>query len=219
MEPDRPYPILAPSILAADHGNLLSGLSAVLDQPCPWLHLDIMDGHFVPNLSFGPATVQSLRRAAPDLFFDTHLMLQNPHQFVDAFADAGSDLICFHIEPSVPVRDTLRHIQARGLQCGLALNPATPAEAIRPFLKDIDLVLVMTVWPGFGGQSFIDDCLPKISQLRRWREEDGSPFRIEVDGGINPQTLQQCKVAGADTFVAGTAFFKDAASLLGSMES
>lgn len=201
-------PLLAPSILAADHAALADGLHLVHSLPLQWLHLDIMDGHFVPNFSFGPQTVAALRQRSPDLFFDTHLMLDNPHQHVEAFAKAGANLISIHLEPDYPIADTLNHIRDLGCRTGIVLNPATPAEKARPFLPHVQLVLVMTVWPGFGGQSFIRDTLPKMLQLHQWRQSDNLSFRLEVDGGIDTETAPLCRSRGVDTFVAGTAFFK-----------
>jgi len=200
--------LLAPSILAGDHADLASALTVVQSLPVQWLHLDIMDGHFVPNLSFGPQTVADLRKRAPELFFDVHLMLSRPDQYVEAFAEAGANLITIHAEPEIDHRATLAAIKAQGCQTGIALNPGTPAEAVKPFLAEVDLVLVMTVWPGFGGQSFIEDTVAKMQQIAAWRTELGCDFRLEVDGGINLKTAATCRAAGVDTFVAGTAFFK-----------
>lgn len=201
-------PRLAPSILAADHAELARGLERIESLPIKWLHLDIMDGHFVPNLSFGPQTVAALRQRNSSLFFDTHLMLSNPQEHLDAFIEAGSNLISVHVEPDFDTAAALSAIRKAGRGCGLVLNPDTPPEAALPFLTTIDLVLVMTVWPGFGGQRFIEDTLPKMAQLQAWRAEKGLKFRLEVDGGIDLHTAPRCHEQGVDTFVAGTAFFK-----------
>ena len=198
--------VLTPSILAANHAHLSAGAKTVEDLGLKWIHLDIMDGHFVPNLSFGPQTVAALRKES-SLFFDTHLMLDQPHLYIEAFAKAGSDLISIHIEPAFDHAATLARIHALGCQNGIVLNPGTPAEAIEPYLDQVDLVLVMTVQPGFGGQAFRRDMLAKISQIDRWRQERGLTFRLEVDGGIDLVTGLECRKAGADTFVAGTSFF------------
>jgi ribulose-phosphate 3-epimerase len=200
--------LLAPSILAGDHASLQESLAVVEQHQLRWLHLDIMDGHFVPNLSFGPQTVADLRKRNDKLFFDTHLMLDNPHRYIDAFADAGADLITIHVEPEYDIPATLQAIRQRRCLCGLALNPDTPPESVLSYLGEVELILVMTVWPGFGGQSFIESTLPKMRQLAQWRQELGYSFRLEVDGGINLKTAELCKQHGVDTLVAGTAFFK-----------
>jgi ribulose-phosphate 3-epimerase len=200
-------PILAPSLLASDHAALGKGAEAVAKLGLKWLHLDMMDGHFVPNLSFGPETLASLRRDGSKLFFDTHLMLSEPHKFVDPFAKAGASRITIHIEPQYDHAAALKAIRAHGCKAGMALNPGTPAEAIEPFLDQVDLVLVMTVQPGFGGQAFREDMLPKIAQVDRWRTERRLDMRIEVDGGIEVANAALCRAKGADTFVAGTSFF------------
>lgn len=200
--------ILAPSILAGDHANLASSAQQVAELGLTWIHLDIMDGHFVPNLSFGPALLAALRRTGSTLFFDTHLMLSEPHRYIEAFAKAGANLISIHIEPTYDHRAALSKIRSLGCQNGLVLNPQTPASAIAPFIADVDLILVMTVQPGFGGQSFRHDVIPKLQQIAAWRQQRGLTFRLEVDGGIDLETASACRAAGADTFVAGTAFFR-----------
>ena len=200
-------PILVPSLLASDHGALAESASAVAGLGLKWLHLDIMDGHFVPNLSFGPETLAALRRHGSTLFFDTHLMLSEPHLFIEAFAKAGADRITIHIEPEFDHSAAFKAIRAHGCKAGIALNPGTPAEAIEPYLGQVDLALVMTVQPGFGGQAFREEVLPKIAKVDGWRAERRLSLRIEVDGGIEVETAAQCRAKGADTFVAGTSFF------------
>lgn len=199
--------ILAPSILAGDHGDLKSGIRDIEDAAMPWVHLDIMDGHFVPNLTFGPQTVRALRQTTK-LFFDVHLMLDNPHRFIEPFVDAGADQISIHAEPDYPVMETLEQIRSHNRSAGIVINPDTPAEAVRPYLNVCDIVLLMTVEPGFGGQSFRHDVLNKIETIAGWREESGLRFRIEVDGGIDLKTAPLCTQRGVDTLVAGTSFFK-----------
>ncbi|MEI6465946.1 MAG: ribulose-phosphate 3-epimerase [Verrucomicrobiota bacterium] len=200
--------LLAPSLLAGDHANLGASAHTVADHGLNWLHLDLMDGHFVPNLSFGPETLAALRRAGSKLFFDTHLMLSAPQHYVDAFAKAGANLISIHIEAACDHLATLRRIRELGCQAGIVLNPGTPATAIAGLLDQVDLVLVMTVQPGFGGQPFRRDMLPKLQQIDTWRRERALSFRLEVDGGIDLATAAECRTAGADTFVAGTSFFR-----------
>jgi len=201
-------PLLAPSLLAGDHANLASSARIVQDLGLSWLHVDIMDGHFVPNLSFSPETVAALRRNGISLFFDVHLMLDQPERYLEAFAKAGANLISIHIEPEYDHAAALRRIRELGCQNGIVLNPGTPAEVIEPFLDQVDLVLAMTVQPGFGGQAFRRDVLPKLAQVNAWRSQRGLSFRLEVDGGIDASNAVDCRKQGVDTFVAGTTFFK-----------
>ena len=200
-------PILSPSLLAGDHARLGASVRQVEELGLRWIHLDIMDGHFVPNLSFGPQTVAAIR---PDskLFFDTHLMLDEPHRYIEAFARAGSNHISIHLEPAYDHLGTLARIRALGCGCGIVLNPGTPAEALEPVLAHVDLVLVMTVQPGFGGQAFRRDVMPKLRRISERRRELGLTFRLEVDGGIDLATAAECRAEGADTFVAGTSFYR-----------
>lgn len=201
-----PY-ILAPSILAGNHANLSDSIKTIEDSGAPWVHLDIMDGHFVPNLSFGPQTIADLRKIS-DLFFDTHLMLDNPQNFIELFAKAGSNNITIHVEPTYDIYQTLKEIRKLGLKCGVSLKPDTPPESLLPYLNEVDIVLVMTVQPGNGGQAFRQDLLPKIAKINQLRTEKNLNFRLEVDGGIDLPTAKLCQLQGADTFVTGTAFFK-----------
>ena len=200
--------ILTPSLLAGDHAHLAASAHLVAAAGLSWIHLDLMDGHFVPNLTFGPETLAALRCAGSTLFFDTHLMLAEPHRYIESFAQAGANLISVHIEPAYDHAATLAQIRGLGCQNGIVINPGTPASAIEHLLDHVDLVLVMTVQPGFGGQPFRRDMLPKLQQLDQWRQQRGLNFRLEVDGGIDLTTGPACRAAGADTFVAGTSFYR-----------
>jgi ribulose-phosphate 3-epimerase len=170
--------LLAPSLLAGDHAHLAASAAAAADSGATWLHCDIMDGHFVPNYSFGPEVLAALRRAGAKQFFDTHLMLDEPQLYVEPFAKAGASSISIHIEPDYDHAATLARIRELGCHCGIVLNPGTPATAIQSLLGQVDLVLVMTVQPGFGGQSFRRDMIPKLRQVQQWRSEQNLKFRL-----------------------------------------
>ena len=203
-----PFTIL-PSMLAADYGRLADEARRCSDAGADALHLDIMDGHFVPNLSFGPGVVTACRRAVA-IPLDVHLMVTRPDIYFPRFADAGADAISFHVEADCDVRATLAAIRARGLRAGIVLKPATPAEAVKPFICQFDYVLVMTVEPGYGGQAFMDGMLPKIRALSEMGRDSGVPFPIMVDGGITDTTAPLCTAAGATELVAGSHLFKAA---------
>jgi ribulose-phosphate 3-epimerase len=197
---------VAPSLLAADFGHLRHEVAAIEAAGADWLHFDIMDGHFVPNISFGPAVLKTLRPHTK-LPFDVHLMITPVDPFVAAFAEAGANHIVLHPEAGPHLHRSLQLIRSHGLKAGVVLNPATPLEAVAWTLDLVDIVLVMSVNPGFGGQAFLPSQLPKIAALRRMIDAADHPIALSVDGGINPATAPQAIAAGADTLVAGTAVF------------
>lgn len=198
--------IIAPSLLAADFARLGEEVAAIEAAGADWLHLDIMDGHFVPNISFGPAVVKALRKHSR-MPFDVHLMIAPADPYLAAFAEAGADLISLHPEAGPHLHRSLQTIRALGKKAGVVLNPGTPASVIAPVLDLLDLVLVMTVNPGFGGQSFLRSQLPKIAEIRRMIDATGRDIHLQIDGGVTAETAPLCIGAGADTLVAGTAVF------------
>ena len=198
-------PIVAPSILSGDFARLGEAL-ALVDPARDWVHCDVMDNHFVPNLTFGPLIVEAARRLT-DALLDVHLMIERPDTLIAGFRAAGADLITVHLEACADPATTLAAVRATGARVGLTLKPGTPFAQAEPWLRDLDLFLVMTVEPGFGGQAFMPGMLEKVRAARDWRGRHGAHYLIEVDGGISSATAPQCRAAGADVFVAGNAIY------------
>lgn len=197
---------IAPSILAADFSKLGEEVMEVEKAGADWIHIDVMDGHFVPNISFGAPIMQAIRPLTK-LPFDVHLMIENADRYIEDFAKAGADYITVHVEANPHLHRTIQLIRSFGVKPGVVLNPHTPVESILPILEDIDLVLFMTVNPGFGGQKFISSVLPKVEQLAGIIKDKGLDIDIEIDGGINEETIVACAKAGANVFVAGSAIY------------
>lgn len=197
---------IAPSLLSADFSRLGDEVRAVEAGGADYIHVDVMDGHFVPNITIGPLVVEALRKVTP-LPLDVHLMISNPDSYIPSFAEAGADIIVVHAEASVHLHRTVHLIRSFGKRAGVALNPATPLGGLEYVLDELDLVLLMTVNPGFGGQPFIDACLPKIHSLRRMLDARGLETELEVDGGVKADNIGRISRAGADVFVAGSAVF------------
>ena len=198
--------VLAPSILSADFADLGGQMRLTQKAGATWAHIDVMDGMFVPSLTIGMPVVKSLRKAS-DLFFDVHLMINEPKRYVEEFCDAGADMVTFHLEAEEDIRGTIDLIHAKNVQAGITIKPGTDVETIHPFLDTVEMVLIMTVEPGFGGQSYIDACTDKIVAARKMIDETHRDIRLEVDGGVKLDNLHVVLDAGADTIVAGSAIY------------
>ena len=197
---------LAPSILSADFARLLEDVKKVESAGCEYLHIDVMDGHFVPNITLGPGIIKSLRKDV-NMVFDAHLMIENPDNYIKEFVEAGCDIIVVHQEACKHLHRTIQNIKSYNIKAGVALNPATPIETIKHVLEDVDMVLIMTVNPGFGGQSFIESTIPKIKELKSIIDSKNLKVDIQVDGGIKPENVDKVVDAGANIIVAGSAIF------------
>ena len=212
--------LIAPSILSADFSRLGEEIAAVEAAGADWIHVDVMDGRFVPNITIGPIVVASIRKATR-LPFDVHLMIESPERFIDGFAGAGADTITVHVEAAAHLHRTVAMIREKGLRAGVSLNPATPLALVEPILPDIDLLLVMTVNPGFGGQKFISGMIPKIAAAKRMIQKAAPGVLLEVDGGVHLKNIRSIADAGADVLVAGSAIFgsRDYAATIGAMKA
>jgi len=197
---------IAPSILSADFTKLAKEIKAVEDAKADYIHIDVMDGHFVPNITVGPFIVEAVRKATR-LPLDVHLMIENPDKFIPDFAKAGSDILTVHVETCRHLHRIIQYIKEQGIRAGVSLNPTTPLHQLEHIIGDVDLILIMTVNPGFSGQSFIKSCLPKIAQVRRMLDEGNHKAELEVDGGIKVSNINAVAQAGTDVFVAGSAIF------------
>lgn len=205
--------LIAPSLLSADFSQLAVEMQKVTEAGADWLHLDIMDGSFVPNLTFGMPVIKALKPHAK-IPFDVHLMIEKPERYIESFIEAGADYLTLHIESTQVLSESLKKIKSLKCKAGLTLRPGTSVEELKPYLSEVDLVLVMTVEPGFGGQSFREEQLQKITTLRQWRAAGVGSYLIEVDGGVAAETAPRCVAAGADVLVAGSAVFKGEKTVL-----